>query len=124
MSHVAGSGEEHSIFWGMFMTATMNASTFMGKTFQDNQNPIINTTDFILKKMFDISAKLKGEQDEIFNVDKIHWEKHSGKHLPLIGDEAVINLQRAKVHVFSDSALCLGRIHHHPMSNEAWKKKK
>ena len=64
-----------------------------------------------------------GEQDEIFNVDKIHWEKHSWKHLSLIGDETVINLQRAKVYVFSDSVLCLGRVHQHPMSNEAWKER-
>ena len=81
------------------MAATMNAATFMGKNFQDNQNSIKNTTDLTLKKMFDISAKLVGEQDEIFNVDKIHWEKHSWKHLSLIGDETVINLQRAKVYV-------------------------
>ena len=73
--------------------------------------------------MFDISAKLVGEQEEIFNVDKIHWEKHSWKHLSLIGDETVINLQRAKVYVFSDSVLCLGRVHPHPMSNEAWKER-
>ena len=31
MSNVADSGEEHSIIWGMFMVATMNAATFMGK---------------------------------------------------------------------------------------------
>ena len=37
MSNVAGSGEEHSIIWGMFKAATMNAATFMGKNFQDNQ---------------------------------------------------------------------------------------
>ena len=29
MSNVADSGEEHSIIWGMFMAATMNAATFM-----------------------------------------------------------------------------------------------
>ena len=27
----------------------------------------------------------------------------------------------AKVYVFSDSVLCLGRLHQHPKSNEAWK---
>ena len=53
-------------------------------------------------------------------MDKIHWEKHSWKHLSLIGDETVINLQRAKVYVFSDSVLCLGRVHQHPESNKAW----
>ena len=41
--------------------------------------------------------------------------------LSLIGDETVINLQSAKVYVFSDSVLCLGRILQHPDSNEAWK---
>ena len=60
------------------------------------------------------------EQDDINNLDKNHWEKHSWKHLSLIGDETVINLQRAKVYVFSDSVLCLGWVHQHPESNEAW----
>ena len=73
--------------------------------------------------MFDISAKLVGKQEEINNADKIHWEKHSWKHLSLIGDETVIDLQRTKVHVFSDSVLCLGRVHQHPQSNEAWKER-
>ena len=48
-------------------------------------------------------------------------ENHSWKQLSLIGDETVINLQRTKVHVFSDSVLCLGRVLQHPDSNEAWK---
>ena len=73
--------------------------------------------------MFDISEKLVSEQEEINNVDKIYWKKHSWKRLSLIGDETVINLQRAKVYVFSDSVLCLGRFHQHPESNEAWKKR-
>ena len=103
------------------MAVTMNSATFMGKNFQNNQNSIVNTTDLTLKKMFDISAKLVGEHDEVSNVDTIRWEKHSWKHLSLIGDETVINLQRAKVHVFSDSVLCLGKIHQHPNANESWK---
>ena len=94
MSNVAGSGKEHSIIWEMFMVATMNAATFMGKNFQDNQNFIMNTTDLTLKKMFDISAKLVAEQDEISNLETIGWDKHSWKHLSLIGDERIINLQR------------------------------
>ena len=89
----------------MFMAVTMDSATFMGKNFQDNQNSIMNTSDLTLKKMFDISAKLVSEQDEIFKVDTIPEEKHSWKHLSLIGDERIINLQRAKVYVFSDSVL-------------------
>ena len=105
------------------MAATMNAATFMGKNFVDIQNSIMNSTDLTLKHMFDIASKWVSEQDEINNVDKIHWGKNSWKQLSLIGDETVINLQRTKVNVFSDSVLCLGRIHQHPESNEAWKKR-
>ena len=122
MSNVAESGDEHSIIWRMFMATTLNAATFMGKNFLDNQNSIKNSTDLTLKKMFDVSAKLVSEHEEIFNLDKIQWERNSWKQLSLIGDETVINLQRAKVYVFSDSVLCLGKIHQHPQSNEAWKK--
>ena len=42
------------------------------------------------------------------------------KYLSLIGDETIIDLQRAKVYVFSDSVLCLGRVHQNPGANEAW----
>ena len=58
--------------------------------------------------MFDMSEKLVSEPEESNNVDKIHWKNHSWKQLSLIGDETVLNLQRAKVSVFSDSVLCLG----------------
>ena len=87
------------------MAVTMESAVFMGKNFQNNQNSILNTTDLTLKKMFDISAKLVSEQDEIFKVETIQWEKHSWKYMSLIGDETIINLQRAKVYVFSDSVL-------------------
>ena len=123
MSNIADSGEEHSIIWGMFMATTLNAATFMGKNFSTIQSFIKNSTDLTLKKMFDITVKLVGEQEEINNVDKIHWEKHAWKHLSLIGDETVTNLQCAEVYVFSDSVLCLGRVHQHPQSNKAWKEK-
>ena len=93
MSNVAESGGEHSIIWGMFMVATLNAATFMGKNFMDNENSIKNSTDLTLKKMFDISEKLVSEQEEINNLDKIYWNNHSWKQLSLIGDETVINLQ-------------------------------
>ena len=57
MSNVAGSGDEHSIIWEMFMAATMKAATFMGKNFVDIQNSIMNSRDLTLKHMFDITLK-------------------------------------------------------------------
>ena len=123
MSNVADSGEEHSKIWEMFMIATMNAATFMEKNFLDDQDSIKNSTDLTSKKMFDISEKLVSEQEEINNVDKIYWKTKSWKQLSLIGDETVFNLQRAKVYVFSDFVLCLGRVHPHPESNKAWEER-
>ena len=123
ISDVAEDGEEHSIIWGMFMAVTKESAVFMGKNFQNNQNSIVNTADLTLKQMFDISAKLVAEQDEISGLETIGWEKYSWKYLSLIGDERIINLQRMKVYVFSDSVLCLGKIHQNPESNEAWKKR-
>ena len=60
------------------MAATMNAAAFMGKNFTDNQNSIMNSTDHTLKKMFNITVQLVGDQEEINNVDKIHWENIHG----------------------------------------------
>ena len=37
-----------------------------------------------------------------------------GKHLSLIGGEEVVSLSRAKVYVFSDSVLCLGKMSEKP----------
>ena len=83
----------------------------------------MNTADLTLKQMFDISAKLVAEQDEISGLETIRWEKHAWKYRSLIGDERIINLQRMKVYVFSDSVLCLGKILQNPDTNEAWKKR-
>ena len=103
------------------MAATLNAATFMGKNFSTIQNFIKNCEDLTLKQMFDVTAQLVNDQDEIHGLDKIQWEKDSWTRLSLIGDETVINLQSTKVYVFSDSVLCLGRVLQHPDSNEAWK---
>ena len=120
MSDVAESGEEHSIIWGMFMAATLNAATFMGKNFSTVQSFTMNSENLTLKQMFDVTAELVNNQEEIHGLD-IQWEEDSWKRLSLIGDETVINLQSTKVYVFSDSVLCFGRVLQHPDSNEAWK---
>ena len=49
----------------MFMAVTMESAVFMGKNFQNNRNSIVNTEDLTLQQMFDMSAKLVAEQDEI-----------------------------------------------------------
>ena len=121
MSNVAESGDEHSIIWAMFMATTLNAATFMGKNFSTIQSVVKNHESLTLKQMFDVTAQLINNQEEINGLDKILYGKNSWTRLSLIDDEIVINLQRTKVYVFSDSVLCLGKVLQHPESNEAWK---
>ena len=120
ISNVAEDGEKHSVIWRIFMTVTMESAVFMGKNYLNNCQSIANTTDLTLKQMYDISTRLVSEQDEISGLGTIGWENHSWKYLSLIGDERVINLQRTKVYVFSDSVLCLGKILETSQPNDAW----
>ena len=105
------------------MSSTLESSVFMGKNYSNNRHSFKNTKDLTMKQMFDISAKLVSEQDEIYGVKTIDWENSSWKYLSLIGDEQVISLQRTKVYVFSDSVLCLGKIHENSQSNTAWEQR-
>ena len=103
------------------MATTLNAATFMGKNFSTIQSVVKNHESLTLKQMFDVPAQLVNNQEEINCLDKILYGKNSWTRLSLIEDEVVINLQSTKVYVFSDSVLCLGKVHQHPESNEAWK---
>ena len=112
--NVTENEEKHSMLWGMFMSVTLESAVFMGKNYLDNRHSITNTKDLRLKQIFDISARLVSEQNEISGLETIGWENNSWKYMSLIGDERVINLQRTKVYVFSDSVLCLGKIFENP----------
>ena len=107
----------------MFMSSTLQASVFMVKNYSDNWHSIKNSKDLTMKQMFDITAKLLSEQDEIYGVKTIDWEDYSWKYLSLIGDQQVISLQRTKVYVFSDSVLCLGKIHENHRAKTAWEER-
>ena len=106
------------------MSSTLQASVFMGKNYSDNWHSIKNSKDLTMKQMFDISEKLIGGQsDEIYGVSPINWEDSSWKPSSLVNDEEVISLSYAKVYVFSDSVLCLGKIHENHRANTAWEEK-
>ena len=69
--NVTEDGEKHSVIWGMFMSFTLESSVFMGKNCPDNWHSIKNTKDLTMKQMFDISAKLVSEQNEISGLETI-----------------------------------------------------
>ena len=108
MSSIAESCTEPSRIWGMFMATTLNAATFMGNV-STIQSVVKNHESLTLKKMFDVTAQLVNNQEEINCLDKILWGKNSWTRLSLIHDAVVINLQSTKVYAFSDSVLCLGK---------------
>ena len=107
------------VIWRMFMSSTLEASVFMGKNYSDNLHSFKNTRENLtLKQMFEISEQLILEQsDEFFGVSQISWESSPWKQLSLVNDEEVISLSHAKVYVFSDSVLCLGKMNQNPTSN-------
>ena len=105
------------------MTVTMESAASMGKNYLNNCQSIANTKDLTLKQMFDFSTRLVSELDEISGLETIGWDNHSWKHLSLIGDGRVINLQRTNIYVFSDSVLCLGKILENAQSNGAWEQR-
>ena len=74
-----------------------------------------------MKQMFDVTAQLVNNQEEISCLDKILYGKNSWTHLSLINDAVVINLQSKKVYASSDSVSCLGKVLQHLECNEAWK---
>ena len=108
----------------MFMSSTLQAFVFMGKHYSDNLHSSKKTgNDPTLKQMFDISEKLTvGQSDEIFGVCQISWESSAWKQLCFVNDEEVISLSHAKISVFSDFVLCLGKVSQNPTSNTAWER--
>ena len=117
--------DKRSLIWGMLMSSTLEASVFMEKNYSEILHSIKNTgKDLTSKQMFDISEKLiVGQSEEIFGVTPINWEDSSWKQLSLVSDEEVISLSHAKVYVFSDSVLCLGKVNQKPTSSAVWEEK-
>ena len=50
----------------MFMATTLNAVTFMGKSYSTMQNVVQNEEKITLKQMFDITAQMIHNDEEIY----------------------------------------------------------
>ena len=120
-NNVAEDCTEHSIIWGMFMATTLNAATFMGKNYSTMRNVVQNGEKITSKQMFDVTATTINNDEEVYCLDKIEYQRNTWTKLSLINDPVVIGLQSTKVYVFSDSVLCLGKVLQHPECNQAWK---
>ena len=90
ISSIAENCTEHSIIWGMFMATTLNAATFMGKNYSTMQNVVKNEEKITLKQMFDVTAQIIHNEEEIYCLDKIVYQKNSWTQLSLINDSVII----------------------------------
>ena len=100
MSSIAENCTEHSIIWRMFMATTLNAATFMGKNFSTMQNVVKNQESLTLKQMFDVTAQMVHNEEEISGLDKILYQKNSWTQLSLIDDPAeTLNILTSLYHV-------------------------
>ena len=103
------------------MATTLNAATFMGKSYSTMRNVLQNEERITLKQMFDVTAATINNDEEVYCLDKIEYQRNTWTKLSLINDSVVIGLQSTKVYVFSDSVLCLGKVLQPPECNQAWK---
>ena len=103
------------------MATTLNAATFMGKSYSTMRIVVKNEESLALKQMFDVTALMVHNEEEIYCLDKIVYQRNTWTQLSLINDPVIISLQSTRVYVFSDSVLCLGKVLQHPECNEAWK---
>ena len=92
MSSNAENCTEHSIIWGTFMATTSNAATFMGKNYSTMQNVVKNEESLTLKQMFDVTAQMIHNEEEIYCLDKIVYQKNCWTQLSLINDPVIISL--------------------------------
>ena len=61
----------------MFMATTLNAATFMGKNFSTMQNVVKNQERLTLKQMFDVTTQTVHNEEEIYCLDQIVYQKNS-----------------------------------------------
>ena len=53
----------------MFMAATLNAATFLGKNYSTMQNVVQNEENLTVKQMFDVTAQTIHNEEEIYCLD-------------------------------------------------------
>ena len=71
----------------------------MGKNYSTMRNVLQNEKRITLKQMFEISAATINNDEEVYCLDKIEYQRNTWTKLSLINDPVVIGLQSTKVYV-------------------------
>ena len=91
------------------------AAVHLGKDYLENLRSAKKQPQRKIRPLFDVTKKLITDQTEIPGFSKIDWQTHAWQKATLLTDKAV-QLSTAKVDVFSDSVLCLGKMNPYPES--------
>ena len=110
------------IIWRMCVCRGRRRQRFISGWIARTNLFITKNTDFEqLKTLFDISQSLiLGHKSEIDGISAIEWHLTPWRRSTLLHDRA-INLSKTRVHVYADSALCLGKMHEHLAAMDRWK---
>ena len=108
--------------WGLFMSTTMKAAIHLRPNYVENLEVYRNTNFEELQDLFVIAQKLiLDHQAEILNVTPVDWTAPSWTRSTLYHDP-VITWTKARVRVYSDSVLCLGKLSDYLEANQRWEK--
>ena len=102
------------------MSTTMKAAVHLGTNHVEILEVYSNTNFEEFPNIFDITQKwILDHQAEILNVTTIDWTAPSLMRSTLTHDQ-VSTWTKAKVRVYSDSVLCLGKMSDHTEANRRW----
>ena len=100
------------------MSTTMKSAVHLGR---ENQQNLIACRNTNFEELFDLTLRLIVENSfKILNTSSPVFDLSFWMRSTLCHDQ-VIMWAKAKVHVYSDSVLCLGKLHDHPEANEKWR---
>ena len=98
----------------------MEAAIHVGQNYLANLEVYKNTNFEELQNLVHITEKLiLHHQVGILNVKRIEWTTSSWTRSRLSHDQT-ITWTKARVHVYSDSVLCLGKMSDHSEANRRW----
>ena len=97
----------------------MKAAIHLDLRHTDNLEVCKNSEFEDIESLFNITKKLISENSETLNVNSIESTSLSWTRSTLLNDRA-LKWTKARVHVYSDSVLCLGKIHDSTEAPRQW----
>ena len=108
------------LIWGLFMSTTVKAAIHLRPNYVEILEVYRNTNFEEIQDLFVTAQKLiLDHQAEILNVTRTGWTAPSWTRSTLVHDQ-VIKWAKAKVHVYTDSVLCLEKMQEHSGANKKW----